>query len=273
MFPGWISTRSGVSWSFLCYGVLNSHHGKGVTGPAHLVPSLGNSLLQTGRKIHVWVSFALPPWLLLGQRLPQPCPEGNGSFPPSGNLPWLSSVTIPLGDHFRCHLGGCGCLSPSAGEGSRCAGVEPVLQPLETAGSAGVDSALPISDPLAQTALGNAAAPSLLLRLDTQSLAADGTWRQGQLGSSRSLFPASYRRVGRPLQKSSPTGGCSPTVGAAGPSSRQRELWAGTGTAASGCGLFPAHSGSGVASRRSWTGNPRSLRARVLGLRNSMSWL
>lgn len=57
-----------------------------------------------------------------------------------------------------------------------------VLQPLEAAGSAGVDSALPLSDPLAQTALGNAAL-SLLLGLNTQVLAAGGAWRQGQLGS------------------------------------------------------------------------------------------
>lgn len=78
-------------------------------------------------------------------------------------LALLYNLTIPLGDHFRHCCGGCGCISPSAGEGSR---VKLVLQPLETAGSAGVDSALPISDPLAQIALGNAAL-SLLLRLNT----------------------------------------------------------------------------------------------------------
>lgn len=87
MFPGWISTRTGVSWSFLYYGVLKIPPWEGITGPAHLVTSLGNILLQTGRKIHIWVSFALPPCLLLGQRLPQPCPEGSGSSLPSRTCP------------------------------------------------------------------------------------------------------------------------------------------------------------------------------------------
>lgn len=81
-----------------------------------------------------------------------------------------------------------GCISASAGEGSRCARD---LQPLETAGSAGVDSALPISDPLAQIALEHAAL-SLLLRLNTQFLAADA----GTAWVVASLFPTSSQRRG-----------------------------------------------------------------------------
>lgn len=55
-------------------------------GPAHLFTSLGSSLLQTGSNTN-WVCFALPPWLPLGQRLPQSCAEGNGSFVLSGAGP------------------------------------------------------------------------------------------------------------------------------------------------------------------------------------------
>lgn len=203
------------------------------------------------------MSFALPPWLPLGQRLPEPCAEGNGSFVPSG-----AGLAVQSHNSFGRSLQAV----VAAGKGSRCARAELVLQPLETAGSAGVASALPISDPLAQIAPGNAAL-SLLLRLKTHSFQQLMGRGGGDSLDCRILIPKLFQteRVGRPLQKPSPTcspsptGDCSSMLGPADPSSRQSVPWAGTGTTASGCRLFLVHSGSGVASPRNWTGNPQSL--------------
>ncbi|KAI1232699.1 39S ribosomal protein L21, partial [Lamprotornis superbus] len=94
-------------------------------------------------------------------------PKVNMRFWRRHNYQRKRSATVVALAAFRLQL------EKDPGEGSKLA-----LQPLETAGSAEVHSALPISDPLAQTALGNAAL-SLLLRLSTQVLAANGTWKAG----------------------------------------------------------------------------------------------
>lgn len=149
--------------------------------PAHRVTSLRSTFLQSGSK----TMFGCPLHSHHGSSWDKGC--HNPVLREMGVLFHLELALAvqshnSFGRSLQVPLWGCGCISPSAGEESRCARVRLVLQPLDS-WMAGVDSALPISDPLAQIALGNAAL-FLLLRLNTQFLAADGAWRQGQLGSS-----------------------------------------------------------------------------------------